>query len=197
VKKITLFLVMLFLSSCSTITPQAPVESQQKLSWQAREQILSNIQSWQVNGKIAVRTARDSGSASIDWKQQNKQFNIALLGPLGSNAMTLQNTGGKVSMRTADGKEFSADSAEQLLAKQWGFNLPVSYLRYWIRGLPVPGIPHQDKLDEYNRLASFSQQGYNIEYLAYSQTNKIDLPSKLTIESPSLKTKIMIYKWRI
>ena len=44
-------------------------------------------------------------------------------------------------LQTSDGKRYNAASPEQLLAEQWGFHLPVSNMKYWVRGLPVPGIP--------------------------------------------------------
>jgi outer membrane lipoprotein LolB len=188
---------MLTLTSCSTITPQAPTPKQQSLSWQARQQILSNLQTWKLNGKIAVQTDKDAGSASLDWQQKKAQYTISLMGPLGTNSMKLTGKPGQVTMETADGKHFSANTAEQLLSEQWGFNLPVSYLYYWVRGLPVPGLTHTDKMDNYQRLTSLSQQGFRVDYAAYVQTSKIDMPAKITISSPTLKTKIMIYDWQV
>lgn len=197
-KRITFIAAIVFLiSSCSTITPETPTPQQQKLTWQTRQQILAQIQSWRLNGKIAVRTAQDSGSASINWQQRGKNFDIALLGPLGAGGMNLSGQPGNVRLKAADGNQFSASSAEELLSKQWGFNLPVSSLRYWVRGLPVPGASHQDKFDQYHRLESFSQQGFRISYLAYTRTSKIDLPAKMVISSPALTTKIIVYKWNI
>jgi outer membrane lipoprotein LolB len=187
----------LILTSCSTITPQAPAPAQQSLSWQERQQILSRLQTWKLNGKIAVQTAQDSGSASIDWQQQHATYSISLMGPLGTNGLKLNGKPGQVTLETADGKHFSASSAETLLSQQWGFNLPVSYLFYWVRGLPVPGLDHSEKMDSYHRLTNLTQQGFQIEYAAYVHANKLDMPAKIIISSPALKTKLMIYEWQV
>ena len=195
--RIIIIVLVLLITSCTTITPETPVPAQQELSWKTRQQILSRLQNWQLNGKIAVQTAQDSGSATIDWTQKPKQYAISLLGPLGTHGMKLTGQPGQVTMETAEGKHFTASTAEQLLAEQWGFNLPVSNLYYWVRGLPAPGSMHNEKLDAYQRLTSLSQKGFRIEYLAYTRTGAIDLPAKMTITSPTLKTKIIIYQWNV
>ena len=154
-------------------------------------------ESWQLNGKIAVQTAQDSGSATILWIENHDRYNVSLYGPLGTQGLKLTGQPGHVTLITADGKRFIAESAEQLLAENWGFHLPLSNLRYWIRGLPVPGIPHDSRFDNQHRLIFLNQQGWRVEFQDYVATKTIDLPNKLLINSATLKTKIVIYQWKI
>jgi outer membrane lipoprotein LolB len=186
--------IFLGLAGCTTIAPEAPPST---VSWETRQTALSRIQGWQLNGKIAVQTSRDSGSATVDWLQRNGSYTVSLLGPLGTSGLKLSGHPGSVTLETSDGKRFTASNPEELLAKQWGFNLPVSYLRYWIRGLPVPGIPSSDHFDPSHRLTDLSQQGWQVQYLSYTRSNNIDLPSKMFISSPTLKVKIIIYSWNV
>ncbi len=102
-----------------------------------------------------------------------------------------------MTLKTSDGKTASAGSAEELLTQQWGWRLPLASLKYWIRGLPVPGVPAQTTFDRAHRLASLSQQGFNIQYQGYTTAGSLDLPQHLSITSPALKTKLVIYKWNI
>ena len=128
---------MLIVSGCSTTKKsEAPISttSVPTASWADREAKLSSIHRWHLSGKIALQSSRDSGSASVDWSQGLNRYNISLQGPLGAGAMKLWGQPGHVTLQTSNGKSYQAASAEQLLAKQWGFHLPVSNMNYWIRG---------------------------------------------------------------
>lgn len=192
---IWILLMLAAMTSCSTVTQTEAPPAAPQATLPKREAAVDRVQSWRINGKIAVQSAKDSGSASVNWVQHQRSYTISLQGPLGSHAMNLTGQPGHVTMKTSDGKSYSANSPEQLLAKQWGFNLPVSNMRYWVRGLQVPGIPAQTHYDKFNRLTSMSQQGWNIQYLSYSNNGGVDLPQKMSITSPALKVKIVIYSW--
>lgn len=193
---IWILVLTVFMASCTSITqPEAPPAAP-KATWADRQARLDRIQSWRINGKIAVQTAKDSGSASINWAQNQRSYNISLLGPLGSHGMNLSGQPGHVVMQM-DGKSYSSSSPEQLLATRWGFNLPVSNMRYWIRGIPVPGIPAQTQFDRYGRLTNLVQQGWNIQFLGYSNQGGVDLPARLSITSSSLRAKVIVYQWSV
>lgn len=198
---IWIFFLIATISGCATThipTPSTePIPAKPQQPWATREQTLSRIQSWQLNGKIAVQTARDSGSATVDWIQRARQYTIGLVGPLGSNSLKLSGQPGRVTLVTADGKRVTANNPEQLLAKQWGFHVPVSYMNYWVRGLPVANVPSNTKFDADNRISELSQQGWHVQYLGYTKKDGMDLPSKMSISSAELKVKIAIYDWKL
>lgn len=186
------------LSACNHLA--APPSGVQ--SWPARRMTLNQIQNWQITGKIAVITAEDSGSASVDWIQHQQQFSISLFGPLGLNGLKLNGSSRYATLTTANGQHYSAHSPELLLKQQWGWNLPVSYLNYWVRGLPVPNLPTENKWDANHRLERLQQAGFDIQFLSYvpvslSSEQTIELPNKISITSPTFKTKMIIYDWKL
>jgi outer membrane lipoprotein LolB len=187
--------IMTALTGCATVAP--PATPQPKVTWETRKALLDRLDNWQISGKIAVTTAKDAGSASVDWSQHAQHYKISLYGPLGANAITLNGSPSNVVMITSDGKKITAPSAEQLIAQQWGWNLPVSYLKYWVRGLPAPSTTQNARFDAANHLVALSQQGYNIQFQSYTTSGAFDLPSRLSISSPALKSKIIIYKWSV
>lgn len=186
----------IFVSACTTTPPPASVPGE-KIPWQKRAGTLAQIHNWNLNGKIGVQTSHDSGSASVQWRQNQNNYTLSLLGPLGSGGMTLRGQPGTVSLTTADGKRYHSDSAEDLLAKNWGYNVPVSYLTYWIRGLPAPQLPANSHFDQYNRLTSLQQGDWMVRYLGYSRTSMGDLPNQLAISSNRLRAKIIVYSWQV
>lgn len=187
------FLTIL-LSGCATVAPPAPGTV---VAWKDRQAALARLQSWQLSGKIAVQTAQDSGSATIDWTQHAGQYSISLLGPLGSGGFKLSGNPREVTVITAEGKQFHAASPEQLLAQTWGFHLPVSYLNYWIRGLPAPVPIANTQYDAYGRLSELKQQGWSIRFQSYTHAGNLDLPSRLAMTSPELNIKMVIYQWQV
>jgi outer membrane lipoprotein LolB len=197
---VILWLLTFGLSSCATVSSPPPVAVPQleAPSWGNRVQTLSNLQEWDLNALIAIRanTTRQAGSANLKWKQSQQRYDILLFGPLGAGAMKLAGTPGQVSLETADGKQFSAATPEALLRQQSGWNLPVSSLLYWIRGLPVPKLPAQKSFDAEHRLRQLSQQGWTIEYLRYQSIGKIDLPDKILLGNAEVNVKIIIKNWQ-
>lgn len=186
-------LLLTSLSGCSGVT--APDSIPTATAWQDRSAALSRLQYWHINGKIAVRTPNDSGSATVDWLQNSSRFNIALTAPLGAGGLQLTGQPGAVSLTMANGQRYTAASPEQLLAERWGWKLPVSNLNYWVRGLPAPQSPYQSNFDSYHRLSSLQQAGWTVQYLGYTRVGSLELPNRLTITSSALKTKLLIYHW--
>jgi outer membrane lipoprotein LolB len=198
--RLVCILFALFLSACTTITNTAPsVHSATTAPLQPFDiQAVKSLTDWQLKGKIAVQTTGESGSAMAMWTQHQKNYTLSLSSPLGTPALQLVGRPGRVVLTTSDGKQFTAPTPEELLAKGWGWNLPVSYLQYWIRGLPVPHVAvtmHQ--YDHLHRLSRLLQANWTIQFLAYMRIGKIDLPSRLSISSGAFNTKIIIYEWKI
>lgn len=183
------------LSGCASITPpEAPDSS---IPWSKREATLSQIRSWKLSGKIAVTTQEDSGSASIDWSQRAQSYDISLYGPVFTSGIKLSGHPGQVTMTTGSGNKLSAHTPEQLLSKEFGWKLPVSYLKYWIRGIPVPGIDQQSSYDNSHRLRSLSQGGFQVEFQRYMHSSGYDLPQRINISTKGFKSKIFVYNWQI
>lgn len=194
-KYLNLLFLTILLSACATITQQS-VPTQ--LAWDKRKAALEQIKHWQLNGKIAIQTPREAGSATLNWQETGDDFAITLSGPLGTPGLKLfGQRQGKSTLELANGQKFTATSPEKLLLQQAGWPIPVSNLYYWVRGLPVSNIPYQASFDEYHRITKLTQQGIEINFLNYMNTGSVELPNKIFITQPSLKVKIMIYQWHI
>ena len=194
-----LFILLFFslLTSCATVSEQSQLAQNDNMSWDARVKALSQIKNWNLKGSMGIRQASNAVTANIVWQQQQQNYHISLFGPLGTYSYELTGRPGSVDLAAADGRHFHASTPEALLAEQAGWQLPVSNLYYWVRGLPVPNMPAQKQLDGYNHLTVLNQQGWTIRYLRYTSTNGMDLPSKIFLENPQLNVKIVISQWQI
>jgi outer membrane lipoprotein LolB len=184
--KITSLLLALSLSGCS-LTPTDP-----KGLWLSSEQQQANeqIQHWQIGGKIGLRSERESNTGYLNWQQCDDQFEIRLTGPLGQGAAMLSGNQEQVVLRTEDGIQTAANP-EQLLAQQ-GWQLPVSQLTYWVRGLSAPQFDVKQKSPE-----GFAQMGWQIRYTQWQNIHGHRLPKKAIATHPKLKVTLLLKNWAL
>lgn len=190
-KLVTLCFIGTLLSSCASVAP--PAENT-PIHWQAREKSLNTLTAWRLSGKLGIISDTDSGSMSVAWEQSQNNYTIRLMPPLNAGAMTLNGNNQGITLTTSDGKISRAANPSELLRDNGGPALPVQNLRYWIRGLPAPGAA-TPAFDAYGRLSRLNQAGWEIVYLSYTHALSRDLPSRVSMTSPQLKLKVVIYSW--
>lgn len=196
---IIVLILPLWLSGCSTVKEAGAPPQNKSMNWTNREDALARIQSWNIEGMIAVRNQakNDSGSANLKWQQNRQYYTMLFYGPMGAGSQKLTGGPGKVVLEMADGKKVTAKSPEALLASQTGWRLPVSSMYYWIRGLPVPNLPAEKKFDTFNHITQLNQQGWMIQYLRYTSINQVDMPTKIVLINPEMNVKMIISQWNI
>lgn len=195
VKRI-LLLSFILLTGCASLSQKETTLPEQTAKTNHGD-TASTIKTWDLKGKIAIRSPKDAFTASWQWHQNNAGYTIGLYGPIGSNAIQLTGSPGTVLLETSDGKKFKSTSPETLLEQQLGWRLPVSSLYYWIRGLPVPNVASQKERDSSGRLSILAQQGWRIEYSRYSSVKGVDLPARIALNNDTLNVKIIINQWQI
>ncbi len=193
------------LSGCSTVPePRRDSKEIAKL-FEKHKTKLEKINNWDINARTGFSTADDSGSVSMFWKQNGDAYQISLIAPLGQGRIDLTGEGDNVVLNTSSGKTLYGESAEQLILQATGFIVPVSQLRYWIKGLPGPELQLNNRqaskaqIKYYNdgTIASMQQAEWNIEYLNYEIQNQTVLPQKLKATNKDIKIKIVIKEWLI
>ena len=139
---------------------------------------------WSLTGRLGISARRQHGSFTVDWQQDKDKYRIDLLGPLGVGVARVSGDADKVTLQLPRRAPLVADSPEQLLSEALGLDIPVTPLRYWVRGVPAPG-PFQHTAD------GFRQQGWTVDYLAYEQ----GLPVKIRLTRPEVKMLMVVRRW--
>ncbi len=75
---------------------------------------------FELQGRISASAGEQAASGSIDWRHAHGTDSFTLLTPLGQIAAQLEASAVGAHLRTADGQEFNADSAEALLPRVLG-----------------------------------------------------------------------------
>jgi outer membrane lipoprotein LolB len=172
----------LWLAGCTTVPPLPPPSENPAATWQARQVALTPLTHWTIQGRLALRTADEGGQAALNWVRDEDRHTIDITGPLGRGHMRLTQDRDGAELRDADQKTWRAPNAQQLLFRTTGWLIPLDGLNYWMLGLPAPEIAASQDLDEWGRLKTLRQSGWDIRFLEYTRIGTVDLPSKLFVK---------------
>lgn len=202
-KKILPLAILLLLAGCASSTQNTSSFTEfgkplgnHYLTRPQRQAQLSDLQNWTASGNIAVRTEQKGWNASFNWQQRGQNYNLIMFGPLGINRVQLAGGPQGVTLQTGD-QTYTAGDADQLLQQQLGWNIPVSNLYYWMRGLPATTSHARQYFDLNNHLVQLYQQGWHIIYLRYLAVNGIDMPNRILLTNAQLQAHIVITQWQL
>lgn len=158
----------LVLTGCQQYTqPQAPSVSQ-----------LPEANNFNLQGKIGVKTPKQSGSAFFTWVQQQDEFDIELSGILGVGKTQISGTPGQVTLNSAKTGLIQAETPEELLERATGWQAPITHLVDWVQAKPATTQAKISK-DENNRPIQFLEDGWTVD-LSYN--DQAQLPNKLILK---------------
>lgn len=185
-RSIVLFLVAGLLISCAG----TQVKLTDSFDLSGRD-YLYNKTDWSFSGRIAVSDKKDSFSASIDWSHSGERDEIKLAGPLGQGSTRIIITKLDVVIDYGDRRVQYFGDVDDVVSRQLGVLVPVSALRYWVRGLVRPKTEY-DLIDN-----GFLQSNWAVEYRQMQLVGANELPRKIRIEQSAAKLKLIIDVWQI
>jgi len=194
VNKIYLLILLAFLAGCSDI-PLRPGQGNDIERQSQREQ----IQRWNLNGRLSLSSKKESGTVTFHWTQDQERYLMRFIAPLGQGTYALR--GGEddgVYLLTAKNEVLHADDAETLLKQAVGWHVPVNGFRYWVRGVPEPGVDVEDQqFDVQGRVIEMQQANWHINIKRYMDVDGVDLPAKIFMQNDEFKVKLIIQAWDI
>ncbi|RFA31296.1 outer membrane lipoprotein LolB [Alkalilimnicola ehrlichii] len=193
-RRLSLLLLLAFLlSACATMAPGPVVEQ----DYDERAEVLRTLPGWSLSGRAAIRTAADSGTVSLDWRQEGEQYSVALRAPWGAGQVQVDGTPGWVRLRTSEGVDDYAAAPGELLAYYTGFDLPLESLRFWLLGIPDPGTEASYNLDELGLVDELRQHGWVIDYRRYQTVGTYVLPRTVFMRGDGIEVRVAVQAWEI
>jgi outer membrane lipoprotein LolB len=144
-----------------------------------------------------VRSDDQAWHGTIYWRQQGEEYELKLIAPLGQGTVSVRGGPGGVVLRLPSGEERRAEDPEELLFKSLGLRLPLSGLRYWVKGLPEPAQNMRGLWDVDGRLVTLSQPGWYISYRSYAREGAYDLPMKVFLDSGPVSVRLVVESWKL
>ncbi|MCY4265812.1 MAG: lipoprotein insertase outer membrane protein LolB [Gammaproteobacteria bacterium] len=182
------------LGACSSLAPPAPQNSE----WSVLRQQLEAMQSWQLRGRVNVRYNNKSYTPRIQWQQNGLNFSLRLWGTFNTGNTIVKGSPDVVTLEQGD-TVLHADSPEQLILEQLGYELPVSYLRYWVRGLPDPSSQAELEFNEMNQLVRLQQEDWIVTYADLRQYGTLSMPRRVEVIRPvdAVRLRFVGLSWNL
>lgn len=180
------------LSACATVREPAAPGGQ---TWDVRRPKLQAREHFDLKGRVAVAAGNEGFNARLLWRQTGTRSNVALDGPLGAGGVQITADGSSLTVETSRGEHLDDQAARSELATRLGFDPPITSLRFWVLGVPDPASPAKETLDNQQRLASLQQDGWQVDYGAYTSVGGEWLPSRVTLQRAGVRVRLIVDGW--
>lgn len=193
-KPLAITLLLGILTACGSIAPPAVVNS----NWEKQREALTNLDSWQLRGRVNVRYNDESNTPRIRWMQQNVEYHIRLWGTFNAGNTIIVGRPGFVTLEQG-GDVLTASSPEDLILQQLGYELPVSYLEHWVKGIPAPGSPADLNFNDLDQLTVLQQDGWTVSYSDMRQYDELSLPREVIVTRPKndIRLRFVGLNWQL
>lgn len=142
-----------------------------------------------------MRTSVQSESGSLVWQQTQEDTHISLSGPLGLGATIIESDGKELLVsREGATRRYDVSSGEMATANI-GWDLPLSSLSYWIKGLPSPHSDVHTEAVEQGLLRQLVQDGWTVTFERYARFQHHTLPTRLKVERGDTRAKLILNSW--
>jgi len=145
---------------------------------------------FELSGRVAVKNAKDSGSARIFWRHSSDADEMLVTSPVGQTLARIRREGGVFSLETGDRKEYRASDAETLTEQALGWRLPLSGLSDWVQGRASPGRP-ADVTGSVGEGLEIRQDGWKVAYEEFREGK----PSRLRLSREGIEIRLVVDQW--
>jgi outer membrane lipoprotein LolB len=198
---LTICLVVL-LSACTSV-PHKPIG----IDNTEHQQQLSQLQNWQIKGRLGFKSPEKKFSASLNWQQNAENYQLTLNSILSIFSLEMHGRENFVHLNM-DGKHYEDTDASLLLRRITGWQIPVKHFPSWIKGQTKPDdivINSPEGWVQQIQPQCVACDGWIINYSNYklaedriiNSATKISnkslwLPHKIVLNNPLNQSKIII-----
>lgn len=174
-----LCLLIMMLAACSGTSYIHKAENVE--SWKQTLKQLEQVNQWNIQGKISIRSGEELYTADLYWQQKQQALNLRLVAPFSQGVTQFTgNDKNGYQVLTDKGQLFDVDSPESVTEHAFGVSMPFSELKSWVKGIPDSETPvWRARFNADNRLQEFEQSGWKIKILKYRKMGNQVLPVKL------------------
>lgn len=160
-----------------------------------REAALAPITDWQLTGRLGVSDGRDSGTGSLTWTRHGDRYQFELHAPVTGKTWLLSGDASHAQLQGLRDETLEGNNAASLLQRELGWRVPVAQLSWWARGLRAPGKAELSLRGD-GLPARIVQDGWQVDFLDYDETQSPPLPRKLFAQSGNYKVRLAIQRWQ-
>jgi outer membrane lipoprotein LolB len=184
------FILLLALTGCAT--PPAREPGPTVLDFSSPRYAI-----WQIRGRVSLIKGEQGWHASLNWHEDAGRYRLDLSGPLGQGAVRVEGDDTSVRLQTADGRDYISQNADALVQTVTGWQFPVAGIRYWVRGVPVPGERAVVDTDASGRLVHLVQSGWDIRYDRFQDLAGRAWPTRLRLTADDISVRLVVDEWTL
>ena len=158
---------------------------------------VEDIQAWQTEGRVGIRTDSDAISGNFNWSHTKEFYELNIYGPFGQGATRLEGTPGSEATLSYEDKVQVGPSAEALLYHELGWHFPVTNVQYWIRGLAAPNTAAEIEYREDGTPEQIIQDGWTISYKEFTNVDTLKLPQRMQVTHTPYRVNLIITDWAV
>jgi outer membrane lipoprotein LolB len=143
---------------------------------------------FELSGRVAVRHAKDSGTARIFWRHSEGADEMVITSPVGQGVARITREGDRYRLVTGDNREFRASDAESLTEQALGWRLPLSGLSDWVQGRASAGGEASGQAGEGMELR---QDGWKVAYEEYRDGR----PFRMKLSREGIEIRLVVDRW--
>lgn len=182
------------LAGCATTGVQ---ELPELTGWEQRQEVLGDLQTWNLRGRLGIRTPEDASSGNLKWRQDGREFVAEIDGPLGIGGVRAFGDPDEVTLEGSRIDTVTVGDPEYELFRQTGLIVPIQGLRYWLLGVPIPGVPAEVEFGESGLPSRVLQSGWEIQFNEYRTWSLNPLPRKIVASFEQTRLTILVRDWDI
>lgn len=150
---------------------------------------------WRLSGRLAVSNGKDGGSGRLEWRQDDRHFDVRLRAPVtGQNWQLLGDDTG-CQLQGLHPEPVLARSPEELLRRELHWELPVGALGHWLFGQGGDGA--RTTRDAKGHPFRITDAGWTIEYRDWRPQGDRWLPHRLVARKPPFQVRLAVSEWQL
>jgi outer membrane lipoprotein LolB len=150
-----------------------------------------------LSARVAVRYDGQAFSSGLRWRHVPGRDEIWLVSPVGQALVHIVDEGDGALLTSADKRQHHAASVESLTRQALGWELPLAYLKHWLRGEAAPGAPPTTLArDDAGRIVRLEQAEWRIALRYDAPHGGKGLPRRLELARGSHEIRLVIDTWR-
>lgn len=168
IRTLLLASALIIITACETIPVKQETTVWDDPRWQNHYKQLKTFEQYYLKGRIGITHPEDSFSSNFLWRQQEpNRFTFRMYGAFGQTYMILKVNPSISTLDTGDDEHFEGLDARNLLYSVSGWDIPVTFMQDWIKGLPT-GIKRSNLLiNADGTLQQIKYLNYTVDYIRY------------------------------
>jgi outer membrane lipoprotein LolB len=191
--------VLVLLAGCRTAPAPAPAVPGPGADapWSEQYAALATLDGYALTGRVAVAANGQGFSANLRYRQQQQRADLALDGPMGIGGLRMEFDARELKVTSSRGETLNGAAARAEVESRLGFELPLAELRWWLLGLPAPGMPaEKHEAAGGGAITDFAQNGWRVSIHSRAPGLGFSLPERLTAEREGARLKLLVESWQ-